>query len=580
MNFHSKNSSIKNIFSPKYSLSQQPSTGIASILPTMNSTELSKRSMFSFVGRFKMRKLKALADANPKDAEIQANYMKELNKYFPLEVVERYESGNYAIDETATKEYLRAMLVLGRIDQVPLQETLAKMNSGNGSGNGANPPVNPFPSFNIKGPIPVAVIPNPSDRFWNIIKILAWLLGPIVMVAIAYMYLQEDKKPISIPVAGIHSLIKNVNIRFEDVKGVDEAKDELKEIVEYLKNPQKFAKLGAKLPKGVLLCGEPGTGKTLMARAIAGEAGVPFLYCSGASFDELFVGVGPRRVRDLFEEAKRLSPCIIFIDELDAIGQSRKFSMGGSYAKESTLNQLLTELDGFKPTEGIIIIGATNLPETLDSALTRPGRFDKQVVVPVPDYKGRKDILDLYLKKTVPGPDVNSEVLARGTIGFTGAELHNLINLAAIKATIKGMKHVDMKVIEEAKDDILMGIKRTTWSQTEDEKKMTAYHESGHALVALFTEGSNPVHKATIISRGASLGSTVYLPEKDELSHTKKQMFAKLAIAMGGRAAEEIIYGPEGVTTGASSDFRSATLLAQKSLSILITCREWFLNGE
>jgi len=332
-------------------------------------------------------------------------------------------------------------------------------------------------------------------------------------------------------------------------------------VVEYLKNPGRFAKLGAKLPKGVLLVGPPGTGKTLLARAIAGEAGVPFFYCSGSSFDELFVGVGASRIRKLFDDAKAVSPCIIFIDEIDALGAARRYNMTSS-SKETTLNQLLTEMDGFQQTEGIIVIGATNIPDALDSALTRPGRFDKQVAVPVPDVKGRKELVEYYLKKTVPAKDINPSVIARATPGFTGADIANLINLAAIKATLRNMSAIDMKLLEEAKDDIIMGIKRTTVEKNMDELKVTAYHEGGHALVALLSAGAHPVHKATIIQRGQALGVTVQLPEKDEQSYSRKQMLARLAVCMGGRAAEELVFGDLEVTSGASSDLKSATMLA------------------
>jgi ATP-dependent metalloprotease FtsH len=386
-----------------------------------------------------------------------------------------------------------------------------------------------------------------------------------VLGVFAYLVMntkQEEKKGSggsSFPISPAHSQVKNVNVRFTDVKGCDEVKQELVEVVEYLKNPSKFTQLGARLPKGILLSGPPGTGKTLLARAIAGEAGVSFLYCSGSSFDELFVGVGPKRVRTLFEDAKKQAPCIIFIDEIDAVGVKRsKFSM--SVSKESTLNQLLTEMDGFNQTSGIIVVGATNLPESLDSALTRPGRFDKMIHVPLPDVKGRKDIIELYLKKTVPGPDVDSKILARGTPGFSGAELANLINLAAIKATVQNKPHIDMRTLEEARDDVIVGIKRVQ-EQREEDRRLTAYHEGGHALVSLLTDGSRPLHKATIIGRGSALGITWSLGG-DEVSRTKKETMAAIAQAMGGRAAEELIFGEEEVTTGASSDIMSATRLA------------------
>jgi ATP-dependent metalloprotease len=349
--------------------------------------------------------------------------------------------------------------------------------------------------------------------------------------------------------------------RFSDVKGCDEAKDELIEIVEYLKAPQKFTRLGGKLPKGVLLVGPPGTGKTLLARAIAGEAGVPFFYASGSEFEEMFVGVGARRVRELFNAAKKRAPCIVFIDEIDAIGGKRN-PKDQMYMK-MTLNQLLVELDGFSSTEGIIVIGATNFPESLDKALIRPGRFDRHVIVPNPDVRGREEILSLHTEKIPLADDVNLEILARSTPGFSGAELANLVNMAALKAAREGASLVTMENFEFAKDKIIMGAERRSAVISEDNRRLTAYHESGHALVAIFTDGAFPVHKATIVPRGIALGMVAQLPDKDMTSMSRKQMLAKLDVCMGGRAAEELIFGPENVTNGAESDFEQATELAE-----------------
>ncbi|KAF6002201.1 ATP-dependent zinc metalloprotease FTSH 5, mitochondrial [Cyanidiococcus yangmingshanensis] len=354
----------------------------------------------------------------------------------------------------------------------------------------------------------------------------------------------------------------NKNLRrFSDVKGCDEAKDELIEIVEYLKAPQKFTRLGGKLPKGVLLVGPPGTGKTLLARAIAGEAGVPFFYASGSEFEEMFVGVGARRVRELFNAAKKRAPCIVFIDEIDAIGGKRN-PKDQMYMK-MTLNQLLVELDGFSSAEGIIVIGATNFPESLDKALIRPGRFDRHVIVPNPDVRGREEILSLHTEKIPLADDVNLEILARSTPGFSGAELANLVNMAALKAAREGASIVTMENFEFAKDKIIMGAERRSAVISEDNRRLTAYHESGHALVALFTEGAFPVHKATIVPRGIALGMVAQLPDKDMTSMSRKQMLAKLDVCMGGRAAEELIFGSENVTNGAESDFQQATELAE-----------------
>ena len=353
--------------------------------------------------------------------------------------------------------------------------------------------------------------------------------------------------------------------RFTDVKGCDEAKSELVEVVEFLKDPTRFTKLGGKLPKGVLLVGPPGTGKTLLAKAVAGEAGVPFFYCSGSEFEEMFVGVGARRVRDLFQAAKRRNtPCIVFIDEIDAIGGSRN-PKDQTYSK-MTLNQLLVELDGFHPAEGIIVLAATNFPESLDKALVRPGRFDRHVVVPNPDVKGRQQILELYGSKVILDKAVDLNVLARGTPGFSGAELSNLVNIAAVYAATQNKPAVTMEDLEFAKDKILMGSERKTLSQSEKSRKLTAYHETGHALVALFTEGALPLHKATIVPRGRSLGLTMQLPDEkdnDSTSESKRQLLARLDVCMGGRVAEELIFGAQEITTGASHDLQQATRIAR-----------------
>ncbi|EKX37093.1 hypothetical protein GUITHDRAFT_89772 [Guillardia theta CCMP2712] len=347
---------------------------------------------------------------------------------------------------------------------------------------------------------------------------------------------------------------------FKDVVGVDEAKAELMEIVDFLRSPEKFTRLGGKMTKGVLLMGPPGTGKTLLAKAIAGEAGVPFFYASGSEFEEMYVGVGARRVRDLFDSAKRKSPCIIFIDEIDAIGATRN-PKDQQYMR-MTLNQLLAEMDGFSSSEGIVVIAATNFPEVLDKALTRPGRFDRHVVVPNPDVKGRTQILQLHLKNVPLDSHVDVEIVARGTPGFSGADLANVVNIAAIKASQDNKTTVGMADLEFAKDRIMMGAERKSAVITEESRKLTAYHEGGHAIVACFTEGALPVHKATVVPRGMALGMVTQLPDKDETSWSKKQMMAKMDVCMGGRVAEELIFGLDNVTSGASSDFEQATQIA------------------
>ena len=357
---------------------------------------------------------------------------------------------------------------------------------------------------------------------------------------------------------------KHGRVTFADVAGVDEAKEELEEVVEFLQDPSKFQRLGGKIPKGALLVGPPGTGKTLIARAVAGEANVPFFTISGSDFVEMFVGVGASRVRDMFEKAKQNAPCIIFIDEIDAVGRSRGAGMGGGNdEREQTLNQLLVEMDGFETNEGIILIAATNRPDVLDPALLRPGRFDRQVTVNNPDVTGREKILLVHMRNVPTATDVNPKVIARGTPGFSGADLANLVNEAALLAARRGKRAVAMREFEDAKDKVMMGPERRSMIMSEDEKALTAWHEAGHAIVALKTPASDPVHKATIIPRGRALGMVMQLPEDDKYSMSKVQMTSRLAILMGGRAAEEVHFGVDNVTAGASSDIQQATKLAR-----------------
>jgi cell division protease FtsH len=356
---------------------------------------------------------------------------------------------------------------------------------------------------------------------------------------------------------------KGVKVTFTDVAGIEEAKEEVTEIIEFLKDPQKFQKLGGKIPKGVLLVGPPGAGKTLLAKAIAGEAGVPFLSISGSDFVEMFVGVGASRVRDLFEQAKKNSPCIIFIDEIDAVGRHRGAGLGGGHdEREQTLNQLLVELDGFAANEGIIVLAATNRPDVLDPALLRPGRFDRQVIVPIPDVKGRLEILKVHVKNVPVDENVDLEILARGTPGFSGADLANLINEAALFAARQSKTKVEMLDFETAKDKVMMGKERKSMIISEDEKKNTAYHEAGHALVAKLTPGADPLHKVSIIPRGMALGVTQQLPIDDRYTYSSQNILDKLSVLMGGRAAEEIFLGH--MTTGAGNDIQRATDLAHK----------------
>ncbi|WP_377507804.1 ATP-dependent zinc metalloprotease FtsH [Octadecabacter sp. R77987] len=357
---------------------------------------------------------------------------------------------------------------------------------------------------------------------------------------------------------------KQGRVTFDEVAGIDEAKEELEEIVEFLRNPQKFSRLGGKIPKGALLVGPPGTGKTLLARAIAGEAGVPFFTISGSDFVEMFVGVGASRVRDMFEQAKKNAPCIVFIDEIDAVGRSRGAGYGGGNdEREQTLNQLLVEMDGFEANEGIIIVAATNRPDVLDPALLRPGRFDRQVQVPNPDIKGREKILAVHARKVPLGPDVDLRIIARGTPGFSGADLANLVNESALMAARVGRRFVTMHDFESAKDKVMMGSERRSMVMTEDEKKLTAYHEAGHAIVGLNVPQHDPIHKATIIPRGRALGLVLSLPERDQLSVSYTKYTSKIAMAMGGRVAEELTFGKENVTSGASSDIQQASKIAR-----------------
>ena len=353
-------------------------------------------------------------------------------------------------------------------------------------------------------------------------------------------------------------------VTFEDVAGVDEAKQDLQEIVEFLRDPGKYQRLGGRIPRGVLLVGPPGTGKTLIARAVAGEANVPFFTISGSDFVEMFVGVGASRVRDMFEQAKKNAPCIIFIDEIDAVGRHRGAGLGGGNdEREQTLNQLLVEMDGFEANEGVILIAATNRPDVLDPALLRPGRFDRQVVVPNPDVVGREQILKVHVRKVPLAPDINLKTIARGTPGFSGADLMNLVNEAALTAARRNKRMVTQSEFEEAKDKVMMGAERKSLVMTEEEKMLTAYHEGGHAIVGLNVVATDPIHKATIIPRGRALGMVMQLPERDKLSMSLEQMTSRLAIMMGGRVAEELIFGREKVTSGASSDIEQATRLAR-----------------
>lgn len=538
----------------------------------------------------RLERLIADADANPKDAALQSALLAELNKQSPESVIRRFEQRAHAVDSRGVAEYMRALVATNAIAEYLPDEQSGKPSSlpsllqemkQRASGNMDEPFLNP--GISEKQPLHVVMVDpkvsNRSSRFaqeflstiiFTIAIGLVWIMGAAALqkyigglggigasgVGSSSSYAPKELNKEIMPE-------KNVKT-FKDVKGCDDAKQELEEVVEYLKNPSKFTRLGGKLPKGILLTGAPGTGKTLLAKAIAGEAGVPFFYKAGSEFEEMFVGVGARRVRSLFQAAKKKAPCIIFIDEIDAVGSTRKQWEGHT---KKTLHQLLVEMDGFEQNEGIILMAATNLPDILDPALTRPGRFDRHIVVPNPDVRGRQEILELYLQDKPVSDDVNVNAIARGTPGFNGADLANLVNIAAIKAAVEGAEKLNASQLEFAKDRIIMGTERKTMFLSEDSKKLTAYHESGHAIVALNTEGAHPIHKATIMPRGSALGMVTQLPSNDETSISKKQLLARLDVCMGGRVAEELVFGSDNVTTGASSDLHTATELAEYMVS-------------
>ncbi|KAL8519207.1 hypothetical protein ACS0TY_010228 [Phlomoides rotata] len=538
----------------------------------------------------RLEKLIAEADANPKDAAKQSVVLAELNKHSPESVIQRFEQRAHAVDSRGVAEYLRALVATNAISEYLPDEQSGKPSSlpsllqelkQRASGNDDEPFLNP--GVSEKQPLHVVMvdpkISNRSSRFaqevistilFTVAVGLVWVMG-----AAALQKYIGSFGGIGAPGVGTSSsyttkemnkeIMPEKNVKtFKDVKGCDDAKQELEEVVEYLRNPSKFTRLGGKLPKGILLTGSPGTGKTLLAKAIAGEAGVPFFYRAGSEFEEMFVGVGARRVRSLFQAAKKKAPCIIFIDEIDAIGSTRKQWEGHT---KKTLHQLLVEMDGFEQNEGIILMAATNLPDILDPALIRPGRFDRHIVVPNPDVRGRQEILELYVQDKPLSNDVDLHAIARGTPGFNGADLANLVNIAAIKAAVEGAEKLTSSQLEFAKDRIIMGTERKTMFLSEESKKLTAYHESGHAIVALNTEGAHPIHKATIMPRGSALGMVTQLPSDDETSISKKQLLARLDVCMGGRVAEELIFGKDYVTTGASSDLSTATELAHYMVS-------------
>lgn len=489
------------------------------------------------------------------------------------------DSGSSSLDRNISYSTFLDRVEDGRITSVYIEGTSILATTSDGASLMTN---SPFYDDKLveklrENNVDIRVAPSNSGGLFSIL--LGWI--PILLLIGVYIYMMRQFQGKGGGAMGFgKSKAKLLNqdlnkITFDDVAGIDEAKQELEEIVEFLRNPSKFTDLGGTVPRGVLLVGSPGTGKTLTAKAVAGEAGVPFFSISGSDFVEMFVGVGAARVRDMFEQAKKNAPCIVFIDEIDAVGRHRGAGLGGGNdEREQTLNQLLVEMDGFQANDGIIIVAATNRPDVLDPALLRPGRFDRQVVVPLPDVIGREQILKVHMRKVRASADVDPRIIARGTPGFSGADLANLVNEAALMAARRNKRNVSMQDFEDAKDKVMMGAERKSMVMTLEEKKLTAYHEAGHAICALKSPASDPVHKATIIPRGRALGMVMRLPEKDRVSMTVAKLKSDLIVAMGGRVAEEMFFGAENVTTGASSDIQMATNIAKRMVT------EWGMSEK
>jgi cell division protease FtsH len=474
--------------------------------------------------------------------------------------------GEQAPPEKDYSEFL-ALVEQGQVDKVVMEEGYIRGETKDGPFSTYAPSVTEglLQRLHERG-VAVKAQPKPEPGFWR--QMLLWWAPMLALIAIWIFFIRQMQagggKAMSFGKSRARLLTENQQrVTFDDVAGVEESKVELEEIIAFLREPKKFTRLGGRIPKGVLLVGPPGTGKTLLARAVAGEAGVPFFSISGSDFVEMFVGVGASRVRDLFLQGKKNAPCIIFIDEIDAVGRHRGAGLGGGHdEREQTLNQLLVEMDGFESNEGVILIAATNRPDVLDPALLRPGRFDRRVIVPRPDLRGRLEVLKVHTRRVSLAGDVDLAVVARGTPGFVGADLQNLVNEAALLAARRDAEHVAMVDFEEAKDKVLLGTARKSLIMTDEDKRVTAYHEAGHALVAMLTPGSDPVHKVTIIPRGMALGVTMTMPEEDRYSMTREQILAAIQHAMGGRAAEEIVFGQ--FSTGAANDLRQATEHARR----------------
>ncbi|SBT42125.1 ATP-dependent metalloprotease [Plasmodium ovale wallikeri] len=567
---------------------------------------VNSKRCFNVLKNERLDRLKREIRYKPNDNFLILQFYKEANVHNPNEVIKHYENNNNIKNESITKEYIKALVYTNKLkytnldnikyDNDPnfyrrsmeesnnfnelnrerpniyetnntnndssyngMSQLGHKIEYGNKKKGGINSEIFSL-QIDPKKPLKVSVIDGNKKGLWSLLKST---IGFLILVAAASVYLEGVSQNVQKGIGVVNKKIipvENVKVTFADVKGCDEVKQELEEIIDYLKNSDKFTKIGAKLPKGILLSGEPGTGKTLIARAIAGEANVPFLQASGSEFEEMFVGVGARRIRELFQAAKKHAPCIVFIDEIDAVGSKR--SNRDNSAVRMTLNQLLVELDGFEQNEGIVVICATNFPQSLDKALVRPGRLDKTIVVPLPDINGRYEILKMYSSKIVLSKDVDLHVLSRRTVGMTGADLKNILNIAAIKCSVEGKKAVDMNSIEQAFDRVVVGLQRKS-PLNEEEKNITAYHEGGHTLVNFYTKGSDPVHKATIMPRGMSLGVTWKIPISDKYSQKIKDVQSEIDVLMGGLVSEEIIFGKNNVTTGCSSDLQRATHIAQ-----------------
>ena len=556
--------------------------GCGGPMDNVSCTPPGRRHIVGWLRNRALKKLERLADARPTNIVAQLAFLRALGREHPEAALRRIDAmrierggmvSHYSeFTDAVAREYLRALVATGRVETAPLREVRSRLD-GATCGRQQRLAVTHHGGASMasgatdapgSAPLQVSVVAAGwRTQLWRTARAVL-----VAFVALSAFGALLDDRGLSSRLTGTSTAVHAAEAsdkRFADVVGVDEAKAELEELVLYLRDPARFTRLGGQLPKGCLLAGPPGTGKTLLARAVAGEADVPFFYASGSEFEEMYVGVGARRVRDLFDAAKKRAPCIVFIDEIDAIGASRHLKE--QQAMKMTLNQLLVEMDGFEQNAGVIVLGATNLPDALDPALLRPGRFDKHVAVSLPDVRGRRQLLELHAAKVPLAETVNLDAVARGTPGMSGADLKNLVNQAALKAAIDGARTVDAAALDFAKDKILMGAERPSAVLSAETLETTAYHESGHALVALKTDAADPVHKATIVPRGHALGMVQQLPDGDQTSLSYKQMLAKLDVAMGGRVAEELVFGKDAVTSGASADIYQATRLARNMVT-------------